>query len=118
MYSRCDHIQYDIGQICRHKKHNFRLVLVDTFPECPCDENWIQKYGPFEQGTKQPFYKTMVCTKDRDPFMSIAAQENLIPIDAIKEGQAVEHPLIDQVFNGYDENGGRMIPKDEYAILD
>lgn len=111
-----DHIKYDIGQICKHKKYNFRLVLIDTFPECPCDEHWIHTYGPFEDGIKQPFYKTMVCTKDRkQPFMSIAAQENLIPIDATKEGQAVEHPLIDDVFNGYDQDGGRMIPKDEYV---
>lgn len=26
-----DKIRYDIGQIMRHKKHNFRLVLIDRF---------------------------------------------------------------------------------------
>eukprot|EP01084_Bolivina_argentea_P058203 106285_1 len=105
-----NHIKYDIGQICRHKKWEFRLVIVATFNKCPCDQNWIEMYGPFEHGIQQPFYKTMICIKDRDPFMSIAAQENLIPIDATKDGGAVEHPLINSVFSGYDDEGGRMIP--------
>ena len=108
------HIQYDIGQICRHKKWKFRLVLIDAFNECPCDETWVQRYGPFENGLKQPFYKTMICTKDRDPFMSIAAEENLIACDAITDGGPVQHPLIEQVFSGYDEEGGRMIVRDDY----
>ena len=50
------------------------LIPIFVVPECPCDEHWIETYGPFEEGIKQPFYKTLICTKDRDPFMSIAAQ--------------------------------------------
>lgn len=109
-----DRFRYDIGQIFRHKKHKFRLVVIDRFAECPCDEHWIETYGPFEEGLKQPFYKTMICTKDRDPFMSIAAQENLEPIDAVSDGGAVAHPYINQVFEGYDVEGGRMIPRYEW----
>eukprot|EP00485_Elphidium_margaritaceum_P021409 CAMPEP_0202718856 /NCGR_PEP_ID=MMETSP1385-20130828/126222_1 /ASSEMBLY_ACC=CAM_ASM_000861 /TAXON_ID=933848 /ORGANISM="Elphidium margaritaceum" /LENGTH=143 /DNA_ID=CAMNT_0049381773 /DNA_START=117 /DNA_END=544 /DNA_ORIENTATION=- len=100
------HVQYDIGMICRHKRHHFRLVLIDSFDRCPCDAQWVQRYGPFEDGVDQPFYKTLVCTKDREPFMSIAAQENLTPLDATNDGGAVQHPYIDRIFTGYDEEGG------------
>eukprot|EP00483_Globobulimina_turgida_P008425 UN08442 len=111
-------IKYDIGQIFIHKKWGFRGVIIECFDECPADIKWQQQYGPFEEGLKQPFYRTLICTKDRDPFMSIAAQENLTPINGINNGEAVEHPLIDQVFSGYDEEGGRHIPHQQFIGLD
>jgi hypothetical protein len=126
-----DHIHLDVGTLYRHKKWGYRGVVVGWFPSCPADAEWVKRYGPFEQGLDQAFYRyhsafylaicmfallgalfwllhkstpkgatyqvattkedngltcfllwtllcrTLVDTRDRPPFMTIAAEENL-----------------------------------------
>ena len=103
-------IKLSMGQIFRHKKHGFRGVVVECFESCPADQNWSDKYGPFERGTDQPFYRTLIDTKDRPrPFMALAAEENLIPLD--EESVPVEHPLMGELFSGFEH--GRHVLREE-----
>ena len=108
-------VALDVGQIFRHKKHGFRGVVVEWFEECPADQEWMDSYGPFERGTDQPFYRTLVDTKDRpQPFIALAAEENLTPLE--NESSPVEHPYMDQVFEsgagGFER--GRHVMRPEY----
>jgi hemimethylated DNA binding protein len=106
-------IQHDIGQIFRHKKHGFRGVIVEWYESCPAPKNWQETYGPFEKGFDQPFYRTLVDTKDRPhPFMALAAEENLLPLH--NEDVPVSHPLMDETFAGFEE--GRHIMHEEVAL--
>ena len=102
-------VKFDIGQVFRHKKHGFRGVIIEWWPECPADEDWSDKWGPFEHGREQPFYRTLVDTKDRpNPFMTLAAQENLIPLHNEKE--PVEHPYVAQIFKSFEAGRHTMQP--------
>jgi heat shock protein HspQ len=95
-------VQLGVGQIFRHKKHGFRGVVIEWFETCPAPEDWQERYGPFEHGFDQPFYRTLVDTKDRpNPFVALAAEENLIPLD--DEELPVSHPLMEQVFDGFED---------------
>ena len=105
-------VALDVGQIFRHRKHGFRGVVVEWFETCPGDDEWFETYGPFERGREQPFYRTLVDTKDRPhPFVALAAEENLEPLDG--EALPVDHPLMDQCFSDFD--GGRHTLSDDWA---
>ena len=103
------HVHLDVGEVFRHRRHGFRGVVVGWWPRCPEDDDseWVQTWGPFEDGTEQAFYKTLVCTRDRPAaLVTVAAGENLarLPLD---EARAVEHPLLEHVFDRF--NRGRHV---------
>jgi len=120
-----DHVRYNIGQIFRHKKHGYRGVIVAWFPSCPLDDQWVAQWGPFENGTEQPFYQTMIDTKDRpNGLMTYAAQENLILLESddsppkhIQEGilTGVHHPLMQKLFKDEAPDAGQHIVHDHMA---
>jgi hemimethylated DNA binding protein len=96
--------------IFRHKRWGFRGVIVDWHASCPAEEPWPTRHGPFEDGLTQPFYRTLVCTRDRpNPFMTLAAAENLLAVrdDSADALRPVEHPMLDKLFDGF--RGGRHI---------
>lgn len=94
------HVKLALGQIYRHKRWGYRGVIIDWFPECPADNEWVKTHGPFEKGTDQAFYRTLVDTADRpSPFMTLAAQENLIPLDG--EQDPVAHPFMEMIFEDF-----------------
>ena len=91
------HTCIGIGQVFRHKKHDYRGVIVAWYAECPLDDSWVSQWGPFKDGTDQAFYQTMIDTKDRPKgLMTFAAQENLEPLTGDVAG--VEHPLMQKLF--------------------
>jgi len=122
------HIQLDVGQIFRHRKHGYRGVIVQWYTECPLDDEWVQRWGPFQRGRDQPFYQTMIDTKDRPRgLMTFAAEENLIPLkDRPTESDAdveeagylcgrllpIEHPLFEKMFQEGSPVNGRHILQD------
>ena len=102
-------VQYDIGQVFRHRKHGFRGVVVEWFPTCPMDKTWQELHGPFEKGVEQPFYRTLVDTKDRpNPFVAVAAEENLEPLNDASEAP-ISHPLLSNIFGGFEEGRHVML---------
>ena len=106
-----EQVKLSVGQIFRHKKWGFRGVVVDWYDGCPADARWQETHGPFEEGVEQPFYRTLVDTRDRpNPFMSIAAQENLEPLEG--ETVPVSHPLESEVFSGFE--CGRHVMTEDY----
>ena len=36
------------------------LTMQGWWPECPADDAWVQRWGPFEDGLEQAFYRTLV----------------------------------------------------------
>ena len=85
------------------------------------DDAWVAQWGPFEKGTEQPFYQTMVDTKDRErPMMTFAAQENL---ELVSEGEGpagdpvmrVDHPMMEKLFVDAPPNAGRHIVHEHLA---
>ncbi|GBG25484.1 F-box only protein 21 [Hondaea fermentalgiana] len=97
-----DNVLLDIGNVFQHRKHGFRGVIVQWFTECPAGPDWIEQWGPFEQGPDQPFYRTLVDTHDRpEPFMTLAAQENLEYLPN-PEGPEIDHPKIPEFFSDFE----------------
>ena len=59
------HIQYNVGDVYKHKVHGYRGVICGWWSECPADDEWVKRWGPFEKGTEQAFYRTLVHCEDR-----------------------------------------------------
>lgn len=116
-------VKLSIGQIFRHRKHGYRGVIVAWYPSCPLDDQWVAQWGPFVDGTDQPFYQTMIDTKDRpQAMMTFAAQENLELLeddvfDADHEGEdgdpsrlvGVDHPMMQKLFRAGPPDAGQHI---------
>lgn len=106
-------VRLDIGQIFRHKRHGFRGVVADWFEKCPAPDEWVEAYGPFERGTDQPFYHTLVDTRDRPvPLFALAAEENLIPLFGEKE-LPIQHPMMERFFTESFDKSGRHQMREE-----
>ena len=90
-------------------------VCCGRFEKCPVDDpKWISTWGPFERGLDQPFYRTLVDTRDRqDPMMTLAAEENLSFVyDELDELEPVDHPFLDRLFAEFSD--GRHVLNDEH----
>lgn len=107
-----DKILHDIGQVIRHKRFEYRGVIIGYDPLCIAPEGWIQamRVDSLSNGRSQPFYHVLVDDRDgRYPGnVTYVAQENIVTI----RGQTkVEHPLIDDYFSGFED--GRYVPTDK-----
>ena len=115
-----------VGQIIRHKRYNYRGVITGWDLKCEADVEWIRQMGvdKLPRGRDQPFYKVLVCCRDRPSAQcTYVAQENiLVEADASRQprlGQ-ITHPEVGKHFESYKTRGvgGRhYFPNDMVRIL-
>jgi hemimethylated DNA binding protein len=96
-----DRVMLDIGMMFRHRKWGFRGTIIQWFSSCPASEAWVAQHGPFQHGAAQPFYRTLVDTRDRSPpLMTLAAEENLIVLE--DEATGILHPKLGELFQDFE----------------
>jgi heat shock protein HspQ len=85
---------YKLGQIIRHKKYEYRGVIVKIDEECRASNAWYEA-NQTKPSRDQPWYHILVSEINQ---VTYAAQSNLVPDESCEK---IEHPLIPIFFYPY-----------------
>ncbi|AOR75322.1 MULTISPECIES: heat shock protein HspQ [Sphingomonadaceae] len=99
--------RFAIGDVVRHRLHDFRGVVFDIDPVFANSEEWYQAI-PAEVRPKrdQPFYH-LLAESDDSSYVAYVSQQNLTG-DA--DGGPVDHPSLSQMFDDYDNGRYQLRP--------
>lgn len=90
--------RYRIGQVVRHRRYDYRGVIVDFDMSCHADEQWYRS-NQTHPDPDQPWYHVLVHDSTGNTYV---AEENLVLEDTPGE---VVHPLLEQFFEGQSKRG-------------
>jgi len=82
------------GQVVRHRRYEYRGLVVDFDLRCRADDAWYQK-NRTRPDREQPWYHLLV---DGSTVVTYAAEANL---QADETGQPVHHPLVPKLFEAF-----------------
>ncbi len=100
--------RFTIGEVVRHKIFPFRGVIFDVDPEFANTDEWWEAIPEEVRPRKdQPFYH-LLAENDEAAYVAYVSQQNLIH-DA--DGEPVQHPAVQQMFNGFED--GRYVMRPE-----
>jgi heat shock protein HspQ len=85
--------KFSPGDVVRHKRYDYRGVVVDIDPNCQASNSWY-KANLTQPSRDQPWYHVLVDLRTHTTYV---AQENLVR-DVCTQ-PAVQHPLVDQYFD-------------------
>lgn len=97
--------RFAIGDVVRHKQHDFRGVVFDIDPVFANSEEWYQSI-PDEVRPKrdQPYYH-LLAENEESSYVAYVSQQNLMEDG---EGGPVDHPSISQIFDDYADGHYRL----------
>jgi len=101
-------IQHSVGQVFRHAKHGYRAVIYGWHDKCHKEAYHLLSSGEEETtlGSKQPFYASLIDTRDRPRQSSIVSQENIV----LEPGDIIQHPDVGSYFTAF--RSGNYIPNE------
>lgn len=89
-----------IGDVVRHRLYPFRGVIVDVDPEFDNTEEWYASIPEdVRPAREQPFYY-LLAENSETYYSAYVSQQNLL---SDTENGPVNHPDIEDVFDGFDE---------------
>lgn len=92
--------RFGIGDIVRHRLHDFRGVVFDIDPVFANSEEWYEAIpADIRPQRDQPFYHLLAESGDNS-YIAYVSQQNLLG-DA--EGGPVDHPSIADIFEAFSE---------------
>jgi heat shock protein HspQ len=87
--------KFGIGQVVKHRIHEFRGVIFDIDPEFSNTEEWWARIPEEQRPSKeQPFYH-LFAENETSYYIAYVSEQNLL---ADETGQPVEHPDVQEVF--------------------
>ena len=94
--------RFAIGDIVRHRLHDFRGVVFDIDPVFAHSEEWYESIPTESRPQReQPFYH-LFAENAESAYVAYVSQQNLV---GDGDGGPIDHPSIDQIFDEFD--GGR-----------
>jgi heat shock protein HspQ len=93
------HARFSIGELVRHRLFDFRGVVFDIDPVFANSEEWYQSIPEDLRPPKdQPFYH-LLAENAESSYIAYVSQQNLLPDE---EGDPIDHPAIDGIFEGFE----------------
>ena len=91
--------RYGIGDVVRHRLLDFRGVVFDVDPEFANSDEWYEAIPENMRPAKdQPFYH-LLAENAESSYIAYVSQQNLVADD---EGDPIDHPAIDSLFDAFD----------------
>ncbi|GGZ14792.1 hypothetical protein GCM10011614_32190 [Novosphingobium colocasiae] len=92
--------RFAIGDVVRHRLHDFRGVVFDIDPVFANSEEWYESIpAELRPPREQPFYH-LLAENEESSYVAYVSQQNLL---ADGEGGPVDHPSLTQIFEDYRE---------------
>ena len=94
--------RFAIGDVVRHRLHDFRGVVFDIDPVFANSEEWYESIpAEIRPAREQPYYH-LLAENGETNYVAYVSQQNLM---ADGDGGPVDHPSVSQLFDDYE--GGR-----------
>ncbi len=97
---RQNRARFAIGDVVRHRHHDFRGVIFDIDPVFANSEEWYQSIPAEVRPTREQPYYHLLAENEESSYVAYVSQQNLLG-DA--EGGPVNHPSLPQMFDEYAE---------------
>ena len=95
--------RFQPGDLVRHKRYDYRGVVVDLDLECRASKDWYRS-NQTQPRREQPWYHVLV---DGAAHTTYAAEENLVSDYTPME---IKHPLVEVFFSAFE--GGAYVRND------
>ncbi|MXO92573.1 heat shock protein HspQ [Erythrobacter arachoides] len=96
---------FAIGDVVRHKRHDFRGVVFDVDPVYANSEEWYEAIPEGQRPDRdQPFYHLLAENEDSS-YVAYVSQQNLA-IDSADE--PIDHPQVSQLFEAFQPGKYRL----------
>lgn len=92
--------RFAIGDVVRHRLHDFRGVVFDIDPVFANSEEWYQSIPADVRPMRDQPYYHLLAENEESSYVAYVSQQNLME-DA--EGGPVDHPSLSQMFEDYVE---------------
>ena len=100
--------RYGIGEMVRHRLLDFRGVVFDVDPEFANSDEWYEAIPEAMRPAKdQPFYH-LLAENSESSYVAYVSQQNLVRDD---EGEPIDHPAINTLFEGFDGERYKLKPE-------
>ena len=97
--------QFAIGDVVRHRLHDFRGVVFGVDPVFANSEEWYDSIPVDIRPTReQPYYHLLAESGDTS-YIAYVSQQNLM---SDGDGGPVDHPSISEIFDGFSEGHYRI----------
>ena len=92
--------KYYLGQVLRHRKHNFRGVVFDVDAMFANTQEWYDAIPEDSRPSKnQPFYHLLAENSDNF-YVAYVSEQNLVPDQS---GEPVSHPDLSDLFGDFED---------------
>ena len=97
--------KFRIGEVVKHRVYPFRGVIFDVDPEFNNTEEWYQSIPEDIRPRKdQPFYH-LLAENEKSTYIAYVSEQNLL---ADESREPVNHPMVDELFEGRDTDHYRQ----------
>jgi heat shock protein HspQ len=98
--------KYRVGQVVRHRIHDFRGLIFDVDPAFSNTEEWWEAIPPEMRPRKdQPFYHILAENAETE-YIAYVSEQNLLPDVS---GKPLRHPQIPELFALCDDGTYRFL---------
>jgi heat shock protein HspQ len=102
------HAKYRVGQVVRHRIHEFRGLIFDVDPVFNNSEEWwLAIPAEMRPRKDQPFYHLFAENAETE-YIAYVSEQNLLPDES---GEPVRHPQVKEVFER--SRDGSYKPKEQ-----
>ena len=92
--------RFAIGDVVRHRVHDFRGVVFDIDPVFANSEEWYQSIPQdLRPAREQPYYH-LLAENEESSYVAYVSQQNLVDDG---DSGPVDHPSLEQLFDGFEE---------------
>jgi heat shock protein HspQ len=100
------HAKYRVGQVVRHRVHDFRGLIFDVDPVFNNTEEWWLAIPPDLRPRKdQPFYHLLAENAESE-YIAYVSEQNLLPDVS---GKPLRHPQISELFSVGEDGNYRFL---------
>ncbi|VVS96295.1 heat shock protein HspQ [Erythrobacter sp. EC-HK427] len=94
--------RFAIGDVVKHRTHDFRGVIFDIDPVYANSDEWYEAIPEGKRPRKdQPFYH-LLAENEESSYVAYVSQQNLLMDTA---GEEIDHPQVSQLFEAF--RGGK-----------
>ena len=102
------HARFAIGEVVKHRMFDFRGVIFDVDPVFANSDEWYEAIPEEIRPPKdQPFYH-LLAENSESSYVAYVSQQNLLPDE---EGDPVDHPAIEEMFEGFAAGRYKLRPE-------
>ena len=95
---RSTRARFGIGDVVRHRLHDFRGVVFDVDPVFANSEEWYQSIPEAVRPHRDQPYYHLLAENEESSYVAYVSQQNL---EADGEGGPVDHPSVDELFETF-----------------